>query len=532
MKLKRVMLLKFAIPSVLILLAVCPLYSVQLLDISLSGKTGLTEIMVTFDGPVNYTEFALENKLIFDLIKTESALEAHRFENIDKGGVNSISLIPFYTAGILRLSIDLSAGESYAAMTEGNSLNIRIDNPGGEPFETWVASSQEVTSASLSYEETYYEVPGLISLDLEDANVQTILRAMAHYGGKNVVAGEEVTGSITLKLTNVTWRQAFDVIVKTAGFSYREDENIIRVAEGTTFDKEREDSELAHPAVTIAYKLAFASPSEVKKNIDKLISKKGKVEIDERTNSVIVTDVESRQVDIKDLIEILDSANPQVAIEVRVVDLDYEFGRELGISWSASNLRSTRFNIEGAGTLSAAQPGVFDLSVGTIRDFAKIDAVLNLNESEGKTKTIANPRITALNNREAEILIGKKFPVTLLDQSGNTTIRYFEVGTKLKVTPHINSLNEVTMDIEVELSNVDPSTQVITSTEAQTQQLVRDGETVVLGGFIREEEKTSEAGIPILRHIPILSLLFKRSGKSVIKREVLIFLTPHLVRYY
>ncbi|GAJ14424.1 unnamed protein product, partial [marine sediment metagenome] len=258
----------------------------------------------------------------------------------------------------------------------------------------------------------------------------------------------------------------------------------------------------------------------------------GKVEVDGRTNSLIVTDIESRHQDIKDLLDILDAPNPQVDIEIRVVDIDYDYGRDLGITWSLSNLRSKRHNVTAAGTLLTPAPSYFDVTIGTVRNFAKINAILNFSESEGKTKTIANPRITALNNREAEILGGRKFPVNVLDEAGNLVTRYFEVGTKLRVTPHINSKDEITMDIHAELSSVDPTTLIITSTEAKTRQLVSDGETVVLGGFIREEEQRSEAGIPILRSIPILGYFFKRTGRSTSKREVLIFLTPHIIKYY
>lgn len=523
--------LKFSISFLLLLLVFYPLRSIELLDISVSGNAGETEVGVTLDSPVNYTEFSLGEKLIFDLLDVKSKIESNKFSGINRGGVNSITMIPFYTSNLMRLTIDLTDSLSYKAYNEGNKFTVTFSNPEGKPFEPWFASGQAVTTGSLGYEETY-EVPGVLSLDLENADIQTIMRSMAHYGGKNIVAGEEVKGVVTIKLNNVTWRQAFDVIVKTAGFSYREEGNIIRVAMGSTFDKEREGSELAQPSVHKVYKLSFAEPKEVKKNVDKLISKKGKVEIDERTNSIIITDIETRQEDIKALIDILDAANPQVDIEVRVVDVDYDFGRDIGISWTVRNLRSEKFNVSGAGSLSAAVPGVIDLTVGTIRNFAKIGAVLNMSESEGNTKTIANPRITALNNREAEILGGKKFPVNILDQSGNTTTRYFEVGTKLKVTPHINSQNEITMDINAELSNVDPTSLIITSTQAKTRQLVRDGETVVLGGFVREEEQTSETGIPILRHIPLLGHLFKKAGKSSTKREVLIFLTPHIIKYY
>jgi len=524
--------LRYVIPIlILLLLGFCPLHAVKLLDIAVSSIPGGTEITINFDSPVNYTEFAMENKLIFDLIQTGSELEAHRFEGINRGGVGTITLIPFYTANLLRLTIDMSVGGTYTATTDGNKLIVRFDNPNQEGFETWLASQQEVTESSLGYEE-YYDVPGLISFDLEDADIQTIMRAMAHYGGKNVVAGEEVKGTITMKLTNVSWKQAFDVIVKTAGFAYREEGNIIRVADGATFDKERENSEMAQPIIHKVYKLSFAEPKELKGNVDKLISKKGKIEIDERTNSLIVSDIESRHLNIKALIDILDAPNPQVDIEVRVVDVDYDFGRDLGITWGVGNLRSTRYNILAAGSLKTATVGAFDLTLGSVRNFARITAMLNLYEREGKTKTVANPRITALNNREAEILGGKKFPVNVLDQTGNLVTRYFEVGTQLKVTPHINSKDEITLDIEAELSSVDPTTLIITTTEAKTRQLVRDGETVVLGGFIREEEQRSEVGIPILRSIPILGMLFKRTGRSIKKREVLIFLTPHIIKYY
>ncbi len=522
---------KIIVPLLLLVVAFCPLSAAKLLDINVSSIQGGSQITASFDSPVNYTEFAMENKIIFDLLQTENGLEANRFEEVDRGGVESVTLIPFYTANLLRFTVEMSVPGTYAATTEGNDLVIKFDYAGHGPFETWVASQQEVTETSLGYEE-FYDVPGLVSLDLENADIQTILRAMAHYGGKNVVASQEVEGTITMKLTNVSWKQAFDVIVKTAGYAYREEGAIIRVAEGLTFDEEREASEMAQPVVHKVYKLSFAEPAEVKQNLDKLISKKGQVEVDNRTNSVVVTDIESKHEYIAEMIKILDAPNPQVDIEVRVVDIDYDFGRDLGISWTASNIRSTRFNTYAAGTLNAPAATALDVSFGTIRNFAKLTAILNISENEGKTKTIANPRITALNNREAEILGGRKFPVNVLDQAGNLVTRYFEVGTYLKVTPHINSNDEITMDIEAELSNVDPTTLIITTTEATTRQLVKDGETVVFGGFVREEEQSSEYGIPILRHIPLLGLLFKRSGKSSTKREVLIFLTPHIIKHY
>jgi type II secretory pathway component GspD/PulD (secretin) len=503
----------------------------ELTDITVRGTATNTEVVATFDEPVSYTEFVVENKLIYDLLEVENGLEANKFGEIDRGGVDGITLIPFYTANLLRLTIDVAENIEASASSEGNQLIVRFANPEGQPFEPWVASQQEITAENLGYEETY-DVLGYISMDFENANIKTVLRAMAHYGGKNVVAGEEVKGNITLKLGNVSWRRAFDVIVKTAGFFYKEEENIIRVAKGRTFDEEMKSEEIAQPEISKVYSLSFADPKEVQKNINKILSQKGATEVDERTNSIIVSDIESRHERIKELVKILDAPNPQVDIEVRVVDVDFDFGRDLGITWSAHNLRSREWNVAASGTLHAAKVGVVDLTVGTVRSFADISATLNLSEREGKTKTIANPRITALNNREAEILGGKKFPVNMRDQAGNVVTRYFEVGTKLEVTPHINSQNEVTMDIHAELSNVDPTSLIITSTEATTRQLVKDGETVVLGGFVREEEQQSEQGVPILRSIPILGMLFKSTGKSAKKREVLIFLTPHIIKSY
>ena len=530
---KRNICVTIALSIFILILGFSPLRSTQLLDISVHGTTEKTVITASFDQPANFTEFAMEDKLMFDLLKMESGLEANKFEGINSGGVSSITLIPFYTANLLRLTIGLTEPVAYSASIEGNQLIVSFSNPTGVSFEPWTASKQAITSASLGYEEAY-EVPGLISLDLEDADIQTILRAMAHYGSKNIVAGEEVKGTITIKLTNVSWKQAFDVIVKTAGFSYREEENIIRVSPGTTFDKERESDELAQPSIHRVYKLSFANPGEVEKTVSEMLSNKGTVKKDERTNSLIVTDIKSRHDDVSELIKILDAPNPQVDIEVKVVDLDYEFSRELGITWMVTNLRSRRYNVEGSVEAAPYEGtiGYLDLNIGTVRNFAKLSALFSISESEGKAKIIANPRITALNNREAEILGGKKFPVNVFDEAGNVVTKYFEVGTKLRVTPHINSNDEITMDIDAELSNVDPTTLIITTTEAATRQLVKDGETVVLGGFIWEETLQSEQGIPFLRSIPILGLLFKKTGTKVTKREVLIFLTPHIIRYY
>jgi type IV pilus assembly protein PilQ len=219
----------------------------------------------------------------------------------------------------------------------------------------------------------------------------------------------------------------------------------------------------------------------------------------------------------------------------RVVDVDANASRALGINWTLEGLES---QILRADITSNADPtvvgyGVFN--IGSVPSLAQIAGTIKILEEKGKAQTISAPRITAVENEAASVLGGQRFGIPTRDLAGNTVIQFYTVGTKLEVVPHINSLEEITLEIHTEVSELDRASAlagrpIITTSEADSKILVKDGNTVVIGGFIRKKQTTSEKGIPILMHIPILGALFKETTTTVEDRELLIFITPTLIR--
>lgn len=538
--------------------------SATLSDIIVRKEGEKTEIVFSMDFPVNYQSLSLKEpyRIVVDCKELTSSLPEKNFPDIGRGEVIGISLSRFRKANLLRVAIELTRDIPYSVGLEGDNLIVSIATEDSFPFEEWraaeaaapIKTAPRAAPAKPVRKKEVKHNPGpayspslpvasaserLLSLDYEEAPILTILRALAEYSGRDIIAGPEVGGSVTMRLRNVTWQQALDIVVKTAGFAYTEENGIIRVTTAAKLAKERRELEMTEPVIHRVYKLEFATPGEIRGPIIRMLSTRGTIEVDLRTSSVVVSDIVSSQEKVAKLIAILDSRTPQVDIEVKVVDIDYSASRALGIRWKVKGLRSTVYNMA-ADSITIANPaggvaGWATFDVGSVRSFARLKATLTALEDEGKSETIANPRVTVVNNHRAHIVGGKKFSITVLDQRGNPITQLYTVGTKLDVTPHINSLNEVTMEIHSELSEVDEATiatgrPVMTTSEAETRQLVKDGETVVLGGFIREKRSKSVSGVPFLRSIPLIGLLFKDTATSYAKRQVLIFITPHILK--
>jgi type IV pilus assembly protein PilQ len=327
------------------------------------------------------------------------------------------------------------------------------------------------------------------------------------------------------------WHQAMEIILKAAGFAFREDPGVIRVDLADNLDKQDYDL----PLTSKIYKLEFANPAEMLNKITAMLSPKGKANVDERTNSVVVTEVDPVHDKIIQLVKLLDTPTPQVEIMAKVVDVDVSASKGLGVNWTLKGLESRI--IRGDVTMNANPQilgyGIFN--IGTIPSLGQVVATINLLEENGKAQTISSPRVSAVDNKRASILGGTKFGIPTRDLSGNTVIQIYTVGTKLEVTPHINSLEEITMEIHAEVSELDRASAlagrpIITTSEADSKVLVKDGNTVVIGGFIRKKETKSVRGIPILKSIPILGALFRETTSSIEDRELLIFITPTIIR--
>jgi type IV pilus assembly protein PilQ len=257
--------------------------------------------------------------------------------------------------------------------------------------------------------------------------------------------------------------------------------------------------------------------------------------VDQRTNSLLITDIADRIASAEKLAMELDSMTPQVEIVAKMGDIDANVSRNLGIVWSADNMDIGKQNVnENADVNTPVLDPAGTFRIGAIRDYATLNATLTALETQNKANIISNPRITTVNNREASILVGKEIPLIVQDNAGNPITQLKKIGITLRVTPHINSEKEITLDLHPEVSDLSSQATVqggvvINTTEADTRVMVQDGQTAVIGGLIRENITIDKRGVPVLQSIPLLGFLFRSSGETKSKRELLIFITPRIV---
>jgi type IV pilus secretin PilQ/predicted competence protein len=408
-----------------------------------------------------------------------------------------------------------------------------------------------------------------ISLDFQDADINDILRLIAEVGKVNIIAGGDVQGKITTRMTDVPWDQALDVILKINGLAQERSGNIIRVAPLEKFTNERQErlkaqlTEVqAEPLVTRIVPANYAAAKDLRPNLEKLLSKRGTMIIDARTNTMIITDTQGSLEAVLALIEKLDRPTPQVMIEARIVESSRNFLRELGVQLGLAYSQITdrtfpnRIDVRGGvpatntgglspptapanflldlpAAVALGQGGAIGFSLASIGG-AILDAQLSALESSGRGKIISSPKIATLDNTEAQIQSGRKIPVATVSAEGTKT-EFVDANITLKVTPHVTPNEFIGMKITATKNEADFTQQVngiptITTREANTDMLVKDGDTVVIGGLYRRTIQASRAGIPGLSSIPIIGYLFRKERQQDDSDELLIFLTPRIIR--
>ena len=512
-------------------------------DLVLVSDGANTKLLIKADAPFVANVFALKDpaRIIVDCSGITSPLIGKKYE-IGQGGVEELSVTGFTEQpDLVRVAGKLDRDYSFLTSVEENNFIVTLLTGLTATFPQWQAATEQakvtppVEETKVPVEPTPKPTASItgrpISVDLENADILSVLRLLSEYAGVNIVAGPSVKATVTVRLHNVPWHQAFEIILKAAGYAYREDPGVIRVDTADNLDKQ--DFDL--PLSSKIYKLEFASPTSMLTKVSAMLSPKGKVNVDDRTYSLVVTDVEPIHEKIKQLIKLLDAPTPQVEIMVKVVDIDASASRGLGINWTMRGLESRilRADVVSNPAPTVAGYGVFN--IGTVPSFAQIVGMISLLEERNKAQVISAPRVSAVDNEKASVLGGQRFGIPTRDMAGNTVIEFYTVGTKLEVTPHINSLEEITMDIKTEVSELDRASAlagrpIITTSEAQSKVLVKDGSTVVIGGFIRKRQSTQVRGIPILMHIPILGAIFRETTTTSEDRELLIFITPTIIR--
>jgi len=380
-----------------------------------------------------------------------------------------------------------------------------------------------------------------MTIDVQGADIKTVLRSISEFSGVNIVAGPEVEGPVVIHLKNVPWKEALDTILKSQGYDWRDDYGIIRVApteqlqedevKAVTVDRKKEEMQ---SLVSDVVKLNYLNADEVKDAMKKMVTSRGGVEAEKGTNSVIVTDVPTRMKRLIEMIKSMDQRLSQVEIVAKMVDVDHEATRELGVNWAALNLNFGNKAIGDVVTGEKLVDPFGTVRVGTVQSWGDLNMVLEAMERDNKANIISNPRITTADNQEARIMVGKEIPLIVSDEAGNPITELKKIGVILRCTPHVNTDGTITMDLHPELSDLSAQATVqggviITLQEADTRVVVRNGETAVIGGLISESELTLRNGVPVLKDMPLLGPLFRFESKTKKKRELIIFVTPKQV---
>jgi type IV pilus assembly protein PilQ len=433
---------------------------------------------------------------------------------------------------------------SFAAPAEAESSG----SSGGVAIRPDFEAKTIVTDASI-YSGTR------ISLNLVDADIKQVFRLFHEISGLNFVLDPDVSGRVTIVLDQVPWDQALDLILKNNGLDKVLENNVLRIASTQKLAQEaaarkqlKEAEELEVEPITLTRTLSYAKAEDVQRVIREggILSTRGKVIVDARTNTLIISDIPKKIEPVDVLVSTLDTETPQVMIEARIVETSRNFSRNLGITWGftadASAARGTstglsfphNFTTSYALNLPGQEASALGFSFGNVVDSFTLDLELNALETEGHGRILSAPKIATQNNERAEIEQGVRIPIV------NTTateinVEFVSASLRLIVTPQITAENTVILDVVVENNSPDfvntagdiPS---IRTQRAQTKVLINDGGTTVIGGIFVVNEGDAETGVPWFRKIPVFGWLFRQQEITRENRELLIFITPKIMK--
>jgi type IV pilus assembly protein PilQ len=483
---------------------------------------------------------------------------------------------------------------SFDVVRTGNDTRILINANGDFEHLAYQSDDQYVvevsprrkTEAALDDKPTY--VGERLTLNFQDIETRAVLQLLADASGQNIVVSDSVSGNVTLRLQNVPWDQALDIVLRTKGLDKRKQDNVIIVAP-TDELAAREKAELAarkdiqelaplrSEFVQVNYAKAQDMAELIKSQGGSLLSQRGAVAVDERTNTLLLQDTAERLADIRRLVATLDIPIRQVLIEARIVIVNDDFTRELGVragytgvqrngndggvfvGGSAAgvdtSLSSAIDNLATTGTIrpvdvptGAAAQNRYNVNLPVVSPAGRIamavlgsdyivDLELSAAQAEGRGEIKSSPHVITANQKEASIEQGVEIPYQQSASSGATTVEFKKAVLALKVTPQITPDNRIILDLNVKKDSVGQvvvtsggvNVPSIDTREISTQVLVNDGQTVVLGGILETEERKDETKVPYIGDVPVLGRLFKSTRRTNNKDELLIFVTPKIL---
>ncbi len=574
----------------------------KIIDVKYKSVDNKTVVDFIGNGDIgNYNAFRLSNppRLVIDILNVGNLYPTQEVPV----GTNDVKRIRIgQYPDKVRFVLDSAKSEfpPYSVDKQGNKLVATIGSgvqeqgmvvlpktageipgaPASQQISTPPASPVVFSPGSLGMKRVY--TGRRISLDFKDADIQDILRLIAEVSNKNIIAGDDVHGKVTMKMTNVPWDQALDIILQTNNLGMVQVGNIIRIAPLATLRKEQESQleakqkqEKLEELVTRIIPVNYAKATDLAAQLKSLLTSRGSVSVDTRTNSIIIKDVPKVITESEKLVKALDLQTPEVLIEARIVEADTNFTRQLGVQWGTTFHASPAYGNPtglsfpntigvGGGTIqqnSTSQPlplsggvgasgnnyivnlpaavgtgsgGALGFTFGNLTNSFLLDLQLSAMEQTGEGKIISSPKVTTLDNTQAKIQQGLSIPYQTVSQMGTQT-QFIDAVLSLEVTPHITANGSIIMKIKAEKNAPDTSilsasgVPSISKKEADTQVLVKNGETTVIGGIYQFNKSTTISGVPWFYKIPLIGWLFKNTTKTNSTTELLIFITPRIV---
>ena len=499
----------------------------------------------------------------YNLQKFATAVKSAQLQNSPQGGILELRTWKRRPIHIERtgngLSLRIAEGPPDTAQNS-ESKHAGQDPQAPRTGQAFKQTPNQDTSAAVTpvASETTKYTGQPISIDLQDAQVEHILRLIEAVAGYSFVVGQDVSGRMTLSLHNVPWDQALDIVLKELNLKKEiQQGNILRIMSYAKYNQEQEQEikeaqqraqkilaqrdkqesqEESAPLMTRYIQVNYTTASQLEPQLQSFLTDRGKLSSDARTNQLIVHDTAASIKTVENVVKRLDRPERQVLIEARLVYITDEFQRSMGINWGGSVTNSGGTST-GSGDLAVNLPsaGAATLDVGGLiekvsgSDLFTLDAQLQLGESQNQVQTISSPRVLTLNNFRAQMSQGTKIATQAESESGGTTTEYVEAVLDLSVLPQITPDNKIILDLEISDDSPTGAGDDIETRSASTKLIVDDEETVVIGGVQQLQETGGSDRVPGVSNIPLLGWLFQNKDLQKTKRELLIFIHPKII---
>ena len=448
-----------------------------------------------------------------------------------------------------------------AKKTLGNEVQIETIAPDPKIVASQLKTTESVEKSKTLEEEIYGPPKKFtgekIKLDFYETDIKNVFRILRSVGGLNFAIDKDVEGKVTLALEDpVPWDQVLDLVLKMNNLGQKKEGNVIRIATLDTLRKEEkfvqdaiaekkktlDDKESFEPLVTEYIPINYSDAEmDIKPHIDQILTKdRGRISVDKRTNMIIVTDIQPKIDQARETIYRLDRVTPQIMIEAKVVEVSKAFSRELGLGLGFAKTQSAWTGRDRDFSVALNFPAAAPVNTGSFNfynilgsNFLNLQAQIAASETKGDVKIISSPRILTLDNKKAKIKQGLEFAYLERDDSGGSSVKFKNVDLLLEVTPHVTPDKRISMTVYLTKNDVDSITNGVPSlstNEAETELLVNDNDTIVIGGIVKTTDNKNTSGTPVLSGIPILGRLFRTDNDIDNRNELLIFLTPSIIQ--